>query len=59
MLQARLSIWAITQNICWTIINTIHLKDNKFVMVVKSKAPGDSKIYDNLAQAAIQFKAVA
>ena len=58
MLQARLSIWVITQNICWTIINTIHLRDNKFVMVVKSKAPGDSKFYDNLAQAAIQLTSI-
>ena len=49
---------SITQNICWTIINTIHLRDNKFVMVVKSKAPGDSKFYDNLAQAAIQLTSI-
>ena len=42
----------------WTIVNTIHLKDSNFVMDVKSKATGDSKFYDNLAQAAIQLTSI-
>jgi len=37
----------------WTIVDTIHLKDNKFAMGVKVNSTVDSKLNDNPAKAAI------